>query len=215
MLYVKNYTINQTTLPLDMEQYIPETDVAFAVNAFVEIKDKSGFVRDFKNYECENCRDCPVRSQCTKAKSERNRQILVNNTLCYFKAECKKKLLEEKTGSIYWKRKIDVEPVFGHLKAHLAFQRFHLRGKQGAKIDIGLALMALNLRKLGKYMERKRRKEEKTSPILKLTIKIGLVFFWRKDYCPILFPRFFIKQQEGTYPIVVSAKRPYMLRPLL
>ncbi|MDQ8543895.1 hypothetical protein Q3F60_12200, partial [Enterococcus faecium] len=43
------------------------------------------------------------------------------------------------------------------------------------------------LRKLGKYMERKRRKEEKTSPILKLTIKIGLVFFWRKDYCPTLF----------------------------
>ncbi|MGL9897741.1 hypothetical protein IGK71_000143 [Enterococcus sp. DIV0343] len=27
----KNYTINQTTLPLDMEQYIPETDVAFEV----------------------------------------------------------------------------------------------------------------------------------------------------------------------------------------
>ncbi|AFM71280.1 hypothetical protein EHR_12055 [Enterococcus hirae ATCC 9790] len=45
--------------------------------------------------------------------------------------------------------------MFGHLKTHLAFHRFHLRGKQGATIDIGLALMALNLRKLGKYMERK------------------------------------------------------------
>ena len=31
----KNYLINQPTLPLDMEQYIPETDVAFAVNALV------------------------------------------------------------------------------------------------------------------------------------------------------------------------------------
>ena len=38
-------------------------------------KDKSRFVRDFKIYECENCRGCPVRSQCTKAKSVRNRQI--------------------------------------------------------------------------------------------------------------------------------------------
>lgn len=117
----------------------------------------------------------------------------MNNTWRYFKAECKKKLLEEKTGSIYRKRKIDVEPVFGHLKDYLAFQRFHLRGKQGAKIDIGLALMALNLRKLGKYMERKRRKEEKKSPILKLTIKIGLVFFWRKDYCPTLVFSFITK----------------------
>lgn len=112
----------------------------------------------------------------------------MNNTWRYFKAECKKKLLEEKIGSIYLKGKIDVEPVFGHLKAYLAFQRFYLRGKQGAKIDIDLALMALNLRKLGEYIEIKRRKEEKTIQILKLTIKIGLVFFWRKDYCPTLFP---------------------------
>lgn len=67
-----------------------------------------------------------------------------------FQAECKKKLLEEKTGSIYRKRKINIKPVFGHLKAHLVFQHFHLRGKQGAEIDIGLALMELNLRKLGK-----------------------------------------------------------------
>lgn len=124
---------------------------------------------------------------CTKAKSKRNRKILVNNTWRYFKAECKNKLLEVKTGSIYRKWKIDVEPVFGHLKAHLAFHRFHLRGKQSAKIDIGLALMALNLRKLGKYMERKRRKEEKTSLILKLTIKIDLFSFRERTIVPLSF----------------------------
>ncbi|OWW62900.1 hypothetical protein F521_09830, partial [Enterococcus hirae 67-03-C5] len=59
----------------------------------------------------------------------------------------RKKLLEEKTGSIYRKRKMDVEPALGYLKARLAFHRFHLRGKHGATIGIGLALMALNLRK--------------------------------------------------------------------
>lgn len=32
----KDDTINQTTLPLDMEQVIPETDVAFAVHSLVE-----------------------------------------------------------------------------------------------------------------------------------------------------------------------------------
>ncbi|MHC5216791.1 transposase, partial [Enterococcus sp. LJL128] len=32
----KDYTINQTILPLELEQFIPETDVAFAVNALVE-----------------------------------------------------------------------------------------------------------------------------------------------------------------------------------
>ncbi|EOW2660788.1 transposase, partial [Enterococcus hirae] len=128
-----------------------------------------------------------VRRQCTRAKSEQKRKIQVNNNWRYFKAECRKNLLEEKTGSIYRKRKIDVEPVFGHLKAHLAFHRFHLRGKQGATIDIGLALMALNLRKLGKYMERKVRKTEKISSILTINIKIELIFFLRKNYCPTLF----------------------------
>ncbi|MCB5953044.1 IS5/IS1182 family transposase, partial [Enterococcus sp. BWT-B8] len=71
-------------------------------------------------------------------------------------------------------------------KAQLAFHRFHLRGKQGAKIDIGLALMALNLRKLGKYMERKTRKKERTRSILMIIAKIERVFFLRTDYCPRL-----------------------------
>lgn len=150
-------------------------------------KDKGGFVRDFKIYECEDCRGCPLRSQCTKMKSERNRQIQVNNNWRYFKADCKKKLLEEKTGSIYRKRKIEVEPVFGHLKAQLAFHRFHLRGKEGAKIDIGLALMVLNLRKLAKYMKGKVSKIEKIRPILILYIKIRRLFFLRRTIVPDSF----------------------------
>ncbi|KAA9174971.1 transposase, partial [Enterococcus durans] len=39
----KNYTINQTTLLLDIEQYISETDVAFAVNSLVEAIPQSLF----------------------------------------------------------------------------------------------------------------------------------------------------------------------------
>ncbi|RBS34724.1 hypothetical protein EB14_00582 [Enterococcus faecium] len=40
----KNYTINQTTLPLDIKQYISETDVAFAVNALVEAMPQTLFL---------------------------------------------------------------------------------------------------------------------------------------------------------------------------
>ncbi|WP_148113849.1 transposase, partial [Candidatus Kurthia intestinigallinarum] len=42
---------------------------------------------------------------------------------------------------------IDVEPVFGFLKANLGFTRFSVRGKSKVKNEIGLALMATNLRK--------------------------------------------------------------------
>ncbi|MFC3633262.1 IS1182 family transposase [Enterococcus rivorum] len=161
----------------EQDEYICPAHRPVSFKRYSRRKDKGGFVRDFKVYECEDCRECPVRSQCTRATSGKNRQILVNSSWRYFKAECKKKLLDETTGTIYRRRKIEVEPVFGHLKAHLAFHRFHLRGKLGAKIDVGLALMALNLRKLGKHMERKALSKEKTETILIIIVKIVSVFY--------------------------------------
>ncbi|SFK93874.1 Transposase DDE domain-containing protein, partial [Trichococcus palustris] len=56
-------------------------------------------------------------------------------------------LSDEKTGAIYGKRKIDVEPVFGFLKANLCFTRFSVRGKEKVRNDLGFALMAVNMRK--------------------------------------------------------------------
>lgn len=100
-----------------------------------------------KIYECENCDNCPYRSQCCKAKEGNNRKISVNIKWEQQKEYIKKQLSDKKTGKIYKNRKIDVEPVFGFLKANLRFNRFTLRGKIKAKIEMGLALMAVNLRK--------------------------------------------------------------------
>ncbi|WP_026023415.1 transposase, partial [Lysinibacillus boronitolerans] len=41
----------------------------------------------------------------------------------------------------------DVEPVFGFLKANLRFTRFSVRGKSKVENEMGLALLAVNLRK--------------------------------------------------------------------
>lgn len=109
--------------------------------------DKYGFKRYLKRYECEDCSDCPVRSQCTKAKSDKNREIQKNMNWEYFKATIQQLLSEKETGKIYRQRKIDVEPAFGYLKACLGFTRFSVRGKQQAHNEIGFALMAVNLRK--------------------------------------------------------------------
>lgn len=109
--------------------------------------DKTGFKREFKIYECEDCSGCPLRSSCTKAKEGKNRKVMVNEKWEQQKEYVKTKLSEEKTGSIYRKRKIDVEPVFGFLKANLRFTRFSVRGKSKVENEMGLALMAVNLRK--------------------------------------------------------------------
>ena len=109
--------------------------------------DKSGFTRQFKLYECENCTGCPFRSACTKADEGNNRKVRVNEKWEQQKEYVRAKLLEEETGSIYRQRKIDVEPVFGFLKANLRFTRFSVRGKKKVENEMGLALMAVNLRK--------------------------------------------------------------------
>ena len=110
--------------------------------------DKYGLTRDLKIYECEDCQGCPVRKSCTRAKSDNNRQLQINPKWESFKLTIKELLSEKETGKLYGKRKIDVEPAFARLKANLGFSRFSVRGKDKVRQEIGLALMAINLRKL-------------------------------------------------------------------
>ena len=110
-------------------------------------KDQYDFTREFKVYQCEDCSGCPFRSSCTKAKEGNNRTLMVNEKWEQQKEYVKTKLSEEEAGSIYRQRKIDVEPVFGFLKANLRFTRFSVRGKSKVENEMGLALMAVNLRK--------------------------------------------------------------------
>ncbi|MFV8830586.1 IS1182 family transposase [Alkalihalobacterium sp. APHAB7] len=110
-------------------------------------KDKDDYTRALKIYECEDCSGCPFRSQCTKAKEGQNRKIQYNEKWEQQKEYIRQQLSEEKTGEIYGKRKIDVEPVFGFLKANLHFTRLSVRGKEKVKNELGFAFMAVNLRK--------------------------------------------------------------------
>ncbi|WP_035179018.1 IS1182 family transposase [Alkalihalobacterium bogoriense] len=110
-------------------------------------KDKDGFTRTFKVYECEDCSSCPFRSQCTKAKEGYHRKIQYNEKWEQQKEYVRQQLSEEKTGEIYGRRKTDVEPVFGFLKANLHFTRLSVRGKEKVKNELGFAFLAVNLRK--------------------------------------------------------------------
>ncbi|UOR10472.1 MULTISPECIES: IS1182 family transposase [Halobacillus] len=109
--------------------------------------DRYGFVRKFKVYECEDCSGCPLRSQCTKAKEGNNRKIYYNEKWEEQKHMVRELLSEEKMGELYGKRKVDVEPFFGFLKANLRFTRMSVRGQESVKNELGFAFMAVNLRK--------------------------------------------------------------------
>ncbi|OHS49791.1 transposase, partial [Staphylococcus sp. HMSC65H10] len=60
----------------------------------------------------------------------------------------REKLSDPKTSSIYKQRKIDVETFFGNLKANLGFTRMSVRGIEKVETEVGIACMAVNVRKL-------------------------------------------------------------------
>lgn len=109
--------------------------------------DRYGFTRTFNVYECEDCSGCPFRSLCTKAQEGVNRKIYYNTKWEHQKKIIQQLLSDKKTGEIYRRRKVDVEPVFGYLKANLRFTRMSVRGKAKVKNELGFAFMAVNLRK--------------------------------------------------------------------
>lgn len=113
-------------------------------------KDRYGYVRDFKVYECEDCSDCPLRGACTTAKSGKNRKIYYNPVWEELKNRARQSLTSKTTSAIYRQRKIDVEPVFGHVKALLGFTRFRLRGLPKVATEANLYFMANNMRKLAR-----------------------------------------------------------------
>ncbi len=61
-------------------------------------------------------------------------------------------LLSPEGRQIFAKRRIDVEPVFGQIKACLGYKRCNLIGKRQVRIEMGLVLMANNLLKYNKRM---------------------------------------------------------------
>ena len=54
--------------------------------------------------------------------------------------------------TIYNKRKVEVETVFGIIKNNKGFRRFLLRGLKGVKLEWVLVCIAYNIEKLAKIM---------------------------------------------------------------
>ena len=128
--------------------YTDLKDVRFVFHKYRTQKDKTGFIREFKEYRAEIIDNQlnPIPHALTAKR--RPRMIRINSSWEYFKSKQKEQLSSSNLGKIYAQRKIDVEPVFGRMKASLRFTRFTLRGIEKVKNEIGLVSLALNMVKL-------------------------------------------------------------------
>lgn len=108
-------------------------------------KTTTGFVQNIRHYQAENCKGCPLRPQCHKAKG--NRIIHVNEEFQKLKKEADELLKTEEGIRKRKQRCFDVEPVFANIKNNHNFRRFMLRGTKKVEIEAGLLALAHNLRK--------------------------------------------------------------------
>ncbi len=97
-------------------------------------------------YEAINCNGCPLRSGCFKAAG--NRSIDRNNNLIRLKKKAKELLQSEQGKQYGLRRNIEPESVFGQLKSNNHYSRFRMMGIPKIEIDLGLAIIGHNLRKI-------------------------------------------------------------------
>ena len=113
---------------------------------YLNKKNQSGYEQSYKIYECEDCSDCPLKPQCTKAKG--NRQVHWNPIYEEMKAKAKAALECDEKAAIYAQRKVEVESVFGHIKGNRSFRRFSLRGLNKVHVEFGIVALAHNILKV-------------------------------------------------------------------
>ena len=130
------------------DYFVDLHDARFNFKCYRERTDKYGFTRQFKEYVAEKYDENHQLISAALTPKGNVRRILINEAWEYFKAKERKLLSAPETGSIYAQRKIDVEPIFGRMKAYLHFNRFSVRGLDKVKREAGLVVMALNILKL-------------------------------------------------------------------
>lgn len=134
-------------------RYEPETDTFYCpanqpshFQSETRYTTQNGYVTNRRNYECQACAECPLRSQCTQAKG--NRKIRISLRLLLYRQQARQNLTSPEGVRLRAERSTEVETVFGHQKHNMGFRRFHLRGQEKVIIEWGIVSIAHNIMKL-------------------------------------------------------------------
>ena len=130
----------------DTDEYVCPNSKRLKYRQAIKLKSKNGYESTVKIYECLDCTNCHRKSECTKAKG--NREIQINERLNELKAEMREKLLSKKGVDLRKQRCCEIESVFGQIKWNGQFKRFLLRGIEKVNTEWGLICMAHNMKKL-------------------------------------------------------------------
>ena len=98
--------------------------------------------------DVESCHECPYKSRCCQSNKGEARTIKTDNKEP-LRQQMNNKMEKEESKAIYKKRKVIVEPVFGHIK-NSGFRGFSVRGKEKVAGEFSLVCATHNIKKIAK-----------------------------------------------------------------
>ncbi len=110
-------------------------------------KTASGYRSENARYRAQNCKGCPLRCLCYKAKGDQ-RIIEVNHRLNEYKRKARELLTSEEGLKHRGRRCIEPEAVFGQMKSNMAYRRFRHFGKDKVSMDFAFFAIAFNIKKM-------------------------------------------------------------------
>lgn len=110
-------------------------------------KTASGYRSESARYRAQNCKGCPLRCLCYKAREDR-RTIEVNHRLNQYKRKARELLTSEEGLRHRGRRCIEPEAVFGQMKFNMAYRRFRHFGKDKVTMDFAFFAIAFNIKKM-------------------------------------------------------------------
>ena len=117
-------------------------------------KSKTGFQSQITHYSCENCKDCPVKSQCIHGNhcktplEERTKNIEVSKRFQSQRQKDLERITSPEGIQLRVNRSIQAEGAFAMVKADMSFRRFLTRGNKNVLVETMLLAMAYNIQKL-------------------------------------------------------------------
>jgi transposase len=172
----------------------PQGEILHTNGSWYKEKTSAGNIIWFKQYKTRACRNCPVRSRCTRSKKER---LIHRSEYADYYERNRINTIEKE--HLYKRRQAIVEHPYGTIKRQWGFSYIHTKkGISRASSDVGFMFIAYNLRRIGNILTREVLKE-----YLRILVSSILGIF---DLCGLLIMRF-VRLLPAEYKLPVENSR--------